>query len=61
MKINIHEYINEMEDDDYAEENNGRPRLFIDLKGIADFIENEVQRDNPDCDIEICGVDKWEH
>ena len=53
-------YINEMEDDEYAEENNGRTRLFIDLKGIADFIENEVQRDNPDCDIEICGVDRWE-
>jgi len=61
MKINIYEYINEMEDDDYAEENNGRTRLFIDLKGVADFIENEVQRDNPDCDIEICGVDRWEH
>ena len=60
MKINIHEYINEMEDDEYAEENNGRTRLFIDLQGIADFIKNEVQRDNPDCDIEICGVDRWE-
>ena len=61
MKINIYQYINEMEDDDYEEENNGRKRLFIDLKGIADFIESKVQKDNPDFDIEICGVDRWEH
>jgi len=60
-QLNIHEYVNEMEDDDHKEKNGGRKRLFIDLKGIADFIEDQVQKDNPNCDVEICGVERWEY
>ena len=26
----------------------------------ADFIEDKVQKDNPNCDVEICGVERWE-
>jgi len=54
--LKIYEHV-----DTYKDEEGGRETLLINLKSIADAIEDQVQKDNPNCDVEICGVERWEY
>tara|TARA_Y100001972_G_scaffold79555_1_gene96619 strand:- start:260 stop:457 length:198 start_codon:yes stop_codon:yes gene_type:complete len=41
------------EDDDYANYNNGRTRIFVNLDNLSDDIVERLQEYNPNSDIEI--------
>ena len=42
MKIDIDNYVDEMEEDEYEEANDGTKRLFVDLSRLADDQMNKV-------------------
>ena len=44
MKIDIWQYI--VEDNEYHN------KLYIEKNNLLEMIKNEVQRDNPDCEVE---------
>tara|TARA_R100001460_G_scaffold3690_1_gene10989 strand:- start:18 stop:239 length:222 start_codon:yes stop_codon:yes gene_type:complete len=51
----ISKFSDEMEDDDYADYNNGRTRIFVNLDNLSDDIIDRLQKDNPNADIEMAG------
>ena len=50
-----------MEEDEYEEANDGTKRIFVDLSRMADDILEIVKKNNPNHDVELCGVERWEH
>ena len=61
MKIDIDNYVDEMQEDEYEEANDGTKRLLVDLSRLADDILEIVKKNNPNHDVELCGVERWEH
>ena len=61
MKIDIDNYVDEMQEDEYEEANDGTKRLFVDLSRLADDILEIVKKNNPNHDVELCGVERWEN
>ena len=59
-KLEIDEYVDVMEEDDYSTYNNGRKRYFVDLIRVADDITTILEKEDPNVDIEITGVARWE-
>ena len=51
----ISKFSDEMEDDNYANYNNGRTRIFVNLDNLSDDIIDRLQKDNPNADIEMSG------
>ena len=59
-KLEIDDYVDIDEDPDYQENNNGRIRYFVDLSRVADDIITILEDEDPNVDIEITGVKRWE-
>ena len=55
MKIEINNHVHE----DEEPEENGK-RYYVDLSSLADEVKQKLEEENPDYEIELCGVKRWE-
>ena len=59
-KLEIDDYVDIDEDLDYQENNNGRIRYFVNLNKLVEDIITILEDEDPNIDIEITGVARWE-
>jgi hypothetical protein len=54
-QVNIYNHVNKEEKpDEYGK------RYYVDVSSLADAVKATLETENPDYEIELCGVKRWE-